>query len=133
MSGKLRILVVEDDPSALTTTTGALQALGHFAAGASSAEVARSRFLDGAFDVLITDIGLPGLSGDELVQTIRQSARSPLEVIFATGQPRPPGNNAIWLQKPYRLEDLEAALESARQSLRKTCASDGKVAQPQGC
>lgn len=110
---KLRILVVEDEPAALAATVNALEALGHFAAGASSAEVARARFLDGAFDVLITDIGLPGLSGDDMVQDIRREACAPLAVIYATGRSRPPGSGAIWLQKPYRLEDLEAALTQA--------------------
>jgi len=115
--GRLRILLVEDDPQALATTIEALEALGHFTAGTSSAEVARARFLDGAFDVLITDLNLPGLSGSELADEISRHATQPLQVIFATGKPRPPGSTALWLQKPYLLEDLARALDEAASRL----------------
>jgi CheY-like chemotaxis protein len=45
----LRILVVEDEPDALAATVELLQALGHWATGVKSAEVAKDRFLPGAF------------------------------------------------------------------------------------
>ena len=83
----LRVLVVEDDPAVLAATVDMLQVLGHWAAGVKSAEVARDRFIDGAFDVLMTDIGLPALSGIDLVEILQ--ARRKLRVIFATGRPRP--------------------------------------------
>lgn len=106
----LRILVVEDDPDALATTVDMLQALGHWTAGVKSAEVARDRFIEGAFDVLLTDIGLPALSGIDLVEIIRPSHK--LRVIFATGQMRPeaPIPGTVWLQKPFGLDELSAAL-----------------------
>jgi len=66
----LRVLVVEDDPGALAATVEMLQLLGHWAAGVGSAETAKDRFLDGAFDVLLTDIGLPALSGMDLVESL---------------------------------------------------------------
>lgn len=106
----LRVLVVEDDPDALSTTVEMLQLLGHWAAGVRSAEIAKDRYLDGAFDVLLTDIGLPGLSGMDLVESLR--ARHKLEVIFATGRapPETPIPDSYWLQKPFSLEQLEAVL-----------------------
>ena len=112
-SGKLRILVVEDDPDALSGTVDMLQLLGHWATGVRSAETAKDRYLDGAFDVLLTDIGLPGLSGLDLVQSLR--ARHRLVVIFATGRPPPeePMTGTLWLQKPFTVEQLESALGQA--------------------
>lgn len=106
----LRILVVEDDPDALATTVDMLQTLGHWTAGVKSAEVARDRFIEGAFDVLMTDIGLPALSGIDLVEILQ--ANHKLRVIFATGQTRPdsPMPGTIWLQKPFGLDALSAAL-----------------------
>lgn len=106
----LRILVVEDDPDTLSTTVEMLQLLGHWAAGVRSAEIAKDRFLEGAFDVLLTDIGLPALSGMDLVESLR--ARHKLEVIFATGRPPPdaPVPDSFWLQKPFSVEQLESAL-----------------------
>ena len=109
----LRILVVEDDPDALATTVDMLQALGHWTAGVKSAEVARDRFIEGAFDVLLTDVGLPALSGIDLVEILQPSHK--LRVIFATGQMRPeaPMPGTVWLQKPFGLDELSAALSGA--------------------
>lgn len=112
----LRILVVEDDPAALAATVDMLEALGHWAAGVKSAEVARDRFIDGAFDVLLTDIGLPALSGLDLVEILHADDR--LQVIFATGLPRPesPPPGAIWLQKPFGLDELATALQGVHRA-----------------
>jgi DNA-binding response OmpR family regulator len=106
----LRILVVEDDPATLSAMVDMLELLGHWVAGVKSAEVARDRFLDGAFDVLLTDIGLPALSGLDLVEILQ--AQHKLRVIFATGQPRPakPIAGTVWLQKPFGVDELQAAL-----------------------
>ena len=107
----LRVLVVEDDPAVLAATVDMLEVLGHWAAGVKSAEVARDRFIDGAFDVLLTDIGLPALSGIDLVEILQ--ARRQLRVIFATGRPRPsqPMPGTLWLQKPFGLDELRDALQ----------------------
>lgn len=110
----LRILVVEDDPAALAATVDMLEALGHWTAGVKSAEVARDRFLDGAFDVLMTDVGLPALSGLDLVEILQADEK--LKVIFATGRPRPaqPPIGSIWLQKPFGIDELMAVLQGIR-------------------
>ena len=108
---KLRILVVEDDPGTLAATLDLLELLGHWATGVKSAELAMSRFLEGAFDVLLIDLNLPGLSGVELADNLRQ--REPLPVIFVTGggpAARDLPADALWLRKPYTVEELEAAL-----------------------
>lgn len=108
---KLRILVVEDDPATLAATIDLLQLLGHWATGVKNAELAMSRFLEGAFDVLFIDLNLPGLSGMELADNLRN--REPLPVIFATGGGPVARNlpaDTLWLRKPYTVEELEAAL-----------------------
>lgn len=113
----LRVLVVEDDPQALTSTVELLTLLGHWATGVKSAEVAKDRFIDGAFDVLLTDIGLPALSGYDLVASL-PSGKHHVQVIFATGHAAPdePIPGTLWLQKPFTTEQLEAALAQADQS-----------------
>ncbi|RYF34311.1 MAG: response regulator [Comamonadaceae bacterium] len=110
----LRVLVVEDDPAALSATVELLQLLGHWATGVKSAEVAKDRFIDGAFDVLLTDIGLPALSGYDLVASLPEGKHR-THVIFATGHARPvePMPNTFWLQKPFSAEQLEAVLAEA--------------------
>lgn len=106
----LRVLVVEDDPDTLATTVDMLRALGHWATGVGTAEAAQARYFDGAFDVVMTDVGLPALSGLDLAASLRE--RHPIRILFATGQPAPakslPG--ARWLQKPFGLDALADAL-----------------------
>ncbi len=114
---RLRVLVVEDDAEALSSTVELLTLLGHWATGVKSAEVAKDRFIDGAFDVLLTDIGLPALSGYDLVASL-PPGKHHIQVIFATGQAEPaePIPGTLWLQKPFSTEQLEAALARAHQS-----------------
>jgi DNA-binding response OmpR family regulator len=106
----LRVLVVEDDPDTLGTMVEMLQLMGHWATGVKSAEIAKDRFFEGAFDVLMTDVGLPALSGLDLAEILR--ARHTVEIIFVTGRPLPetPIPGTLWLQKPLKMDRLEAAL-----------------------
>jgi len=108
---KLRVLLVEDDADTLATTLKLLEALGHWATGVKSAEAAISRFFEGAFDVVMVDIGLPALSGHDLAERLLRDYRVP--VIFVTGKEQPetaiPGT--AWLRKPYTVEQLTQVLE----------------------
>lgn len=109
----LRVLVVEDDPDALAATIEMLRLLGHWATGVRSAEIAKDRFYEKAFDVLLTDVGLPALSGLDLAESLRSRHNlDQLDIIFATGRPAPatPIPDAVWLQKPFSVAQLEAAL-----------------------
>jgi len=105
----LRILVVEDEPNVMAVMLEMIALLGHWATGVSSAEGACDRFLEGAFDVLLTDVALPALSGFDLVEMLR--ARHPVKVIFASGGAPPaiPVSDAVWLQKPFGIDALEQA------------------------
>ncbi|MDR6859631.1 response regulator [Variovorax guangxiensis] len=111
----LRVLVVEDDPEVLEASLEALELLGHWATGVRSAEGALDRFLEGAFDVLMADIGLPALSGLELADKLQ--ARCALPIIFATASQEPdrPIAGSVWLCKPFGLDQLAEALRQAAQ------------------
>lgn len=107
---KLRVLLVEDDVDTLATTLKLLEALGHWATGVKSAEAAIARFFDGAFDVVMVDIGLPALSGRDFAEKLLRDRSVP--VIFVTGQPEPETaiHGTVWLRKPYTVEQLVEAL-----------------------
>jgi CheY-like chemotaxis protein len=124
----LRVLVVEDDPDVLDAALEALELLGHWATGVRSAEGALVRFLEGAFDVLMVDIGLPALSGLELAGKLQ--ARCKLPIIFATGRKAPDGplHSAVWLCKPFSLEQLRGALRQASQLVDDQAAPAPRVA-----
>lgn len=120
----LRVLVVEDDPDVLEAALEALELLGHWATGVRSAEGALVRFFEGAFDVLMVDVGLPALSGLELAGKLQ--ARCKLPIIFATGSKAPdrPLHGAVWLCKPFSIEQLREALRQASQFVEPKCVDN---------
>jgi DNA-binding NtrC family response regulator len=110
----LRILLVEDQEDLRETSLQLLDLLGANAQGAVDAESAEAMLAREPFDVLITDITLPGRSGLELAA--RMAERQPgLKVVFCSGYGAPTGLPAglrSWsLPKPYGLPQLEALLE----------------------
>jgi CheY-like chemotaxis protein len=70
---------------------------------------------DEDIDVLLTDLGLPGMSGAELVQQARK-LRPHLKVIVASGysEPEPESGQlagTVYLRKPFTLIQLKQAFE----------------------
>ena len=109
-----RILLVEDDFLIRMSTADMLSDLGHKVEEAGSAEEALDLLKSGPFDVLMTDLGLPGLTGGEFARQAR--ALSPtLGVVFATGRDRIPDDGAVegavLLKKPFAGDDIARALD----------------------
>jgi CheY-like chemotaxis protein len=116
----LRLLVVEDNPDAQYLVCETLRALGHAVQAVSSGEAALPELAAHQFDVLFTDVSLPGMSGVELARAARASHPG-LELLFATGYSDELIRNlefpARSLQKPYEIEQLQRALEDIGQRL----------------
>jgi PAS domain S-box-containing protein len=108
---RLKILVVEDNPDSLEMLCELLGMLGHMTRGTSSAEAALEFLRDEAFDVLLTDVGLPKKSGVELAREAVLAYPS-LRIIFSSGY----GDvfddalGALSLPKPHTLERLTDVL-----------------------
>jgi CheY-like chemotaxis protein len=71
------------------------------------------------FDVLFTDVSLPGMSGVDLArQALRE--RAGLRIVFASGYSQNLTSHldfpAISMQKPYDIEQLQQALASVAQT-----------------
>lgn len=113
-TGVLRLLVVEDNADARYLVCETLRALGHEVEAAASGEDALSLLSGQSFDVLFTDVSLPGMSGVELARQARQ-AHPALELLFASGYgdelTRHLEFPAQSLQKPYDIDLLQAALD----------------------
>ncbi len=107
------VLVVDDDPLVAMGTVAMLEDLGHSAIEVSSGRQALNVLdTDSDIDVVITDQAMPGMTGTELVKKIREQ-RPSLPIILATGWAELPENSVpefLRLSKPYRQEDLAAAL-----------------------
>ncbi|WP_332848417.1 response regulator [Massilia sp. S19_KUP03_FR1] len=104
-----RILVVEDNPDLLEMACELLAKLGHIVQGAVSGEEALARVEQEAFDVLLTDLALPGVSGVDVARRAR-SVRPALQVIVASGYGAPEPAALAFpfavLPKPYSLDQL---------------------------
>lgn len=115
--GKLRVLVVEDDPRVLAATMGALQELGHDAVACEDPLTAPT-LLDqhGAIDVIVSDVLMPGQTGPEMIAAV--APRFPhIAVLFVTGFAGDAGeaafNGHVVLRKPFTIAALERALGEA--------------------
>src|SRR3989441_12581536 len=96
------VLVVEDDEA----TRGALRALlgdaGYVCDEASDGERAVAAMRDARFDLVLLDLGLPGMSGADLHRQVRQDPRTRfLPIVFLTAHS----------DRQAKLEQLEAGAE----------------------
>ena len=111
-SPALRILLVEDDALIRMNTADMLSDAGHIPSEAGSAEEALTLLQAQDFDVIVTDLGLPGLPGGEFAARARLLHPS-VGVVFATGQHSLPAGvdkAGILLRKPFGGEDLQRAI-----------------------
>jgi CheY-like chemotaxis protein len=110
----LQLLVVEDNADARYLVCETLRALGHEVQAVASGEDALPQLAAQQFDVLFTDVSLPGMSGVDLARQARRQ-HPQLAVLFASGYgdelTRHLEFPARSLQKPYDIEHLQAALE----------------------
>jgi len=118
--GPLNILVVEDNLDSQYLVCEMLRAFGHEADGVGHPNDALERLAANRYDVLFTDVSLPGMSGVDLAR--RAVADAPaMRVIFASGY----GDTLLRhvefpylsLQKPYELDQLQAALDGVAAQL----------------
>ena len=115
----LNILVVEDHGDTRDVLGILVVMLGHRCETACDAEAALVSAAKGTFDVLLTDIHLPGMDGWQLLEELGGRGHLPRRVIsMSAGIPhegaarsRAAGCHAH-LGKPFLVETLEAALAS---------------------
>jgi CheY-like chemotaxis protein len=123
----LRILLVEDDPDIRESACELLEVLGHHVRAVASAEAAQEALGSSGFDVLFTDVSLPGRSGVELAREAVLHHPG-LRVIIASGHGASVVSSggevtgAVLLPKPYALPELKGALAQVGASHR---AADG--------
>jgi DNA-binding NtrC family response regulator len=82
----IRVLVVDDDAAMRSVLTEELSGRGFNVATVASGNDALTRFESEAFDVVLTDIAMQGMSGVDLCAKVAASARSvPVVVMTAFG------------------------------------------------
>ena len=114
-----RILVIDDEDVIRMLVMEILEAAGHDMTGAESAERALTLLEDAEFDLVVSDVVMPGLSGLELLETLR-TRRASLPVVLVTGagtydtlsQALTRGAAGL-VTKPFAHAELQAAVADA--------------------
>jgi signal transduction histidine kinase/ActR/RegA family two-component response regulator len=126
----LRLLVVEDEPIVRTVTTKLLRLRGHDVTDVDSGPAALDVLgaADAPFDLVVTDLSMPEMSGRELAATVR--VRYPgLPVVLLTGDTdavRDGADVAAVVKKPFQLDALDAVLRQVVEE----AAAGPPVAEP---
>lgn len=109
----LNILVVEDSASTQNALCEILNKLGHRTRGLNNAEKALQELQERRFDVLFTDIALPGMTGVELARQAFAAVPS-MKIIISSGYGNiaqdDPNFEAEFLPKPYTIQSLKQVL-----------------------
>jgi putative nucleotidyltransferase with HDIG domain len=131
----LQVLVVDDNASLLRFLVSAFSANGCTVTPAAAAEQALALITEQSFDLVVSDIKMPGLSGLDLLRSVK--GRQPgTPVVLITGNPSV--NSAVfglrhgaydYLPKPFSIREVQELLARIRTDRLKW---DGQVPLPAG-
>ncbi len=116
-----RLLVVDDNASARESVADVLRHVGHEATACSSGAEALAELRSATYDVVVTDLQMPGMSGLELIREIERR-RFGVQVLMVTAHASV--ETAVvamrhgafdYLEKPYDVDRLEASIDRALQ------------------
>ena len=112
----LRVLAVEDEPEVLDVIRAMLTAAGHTVVSAASGREALELFEREPVDVVITDLGMPGMTGLALAEELKR--RRSIPVVLLTGwadelDPEHAQHVDVLLAKPVTRERLLGGLAKA--------------------
>jgi len=108
------VLVIDDEKGILQIIRQALTKFGHNVETAADGQEGIRKFDDGSFDIVITDIRMPGIDGNGVVKHIRNSEKQSIPVIAISGTPWLMESNAfdMVLAKPFPLKKLVESIGS---------------------
>ncbi|MBE0564635.1 MAG: sigma-54-dependent Fis family transcriptional regulator [Krumholzibacteria bacterium] len=114
-----RILIIDDEATIRASLQESLAAEGHEVETAESGEEALARIHNHAYDLVITDLRLPGVSGLEVMQALRnQGNPTPVIMMTAYGDV----DSAIeamklgaydYVKKPFKLGEMRKQVKAA--------------------
>lgn len=114
MSERKRILFVDDDPAVLAALSNVLHRERYrwdmvFAAGG---EAALAELDKGRFDAVVSDLRMPDLSGDLLLEIVRRDSPDTVRIILSGSECAPAlANVDALLAKPCSARQLREALD----------------------
>jgi len=115
----LSVLHVDDDPVNLRVVEEILTAFGHRAVKALSGPEALEALSRQAFDVVLTDISMPGLNGKELLDKMVELYPGTTVIVVSGHSDQGQAESLLshgafdYLLKPFRLEVVEESVKRA--------------------
>jgi signal transduction histidine kinase/ActR/RegA family two-component response regulator len=112
-----RILVVEDDPRVRSATVGALEDLEYEPVACASGAEAIELFEAQEFDLVISDVIMPEMTGPELIRHLKTHHAHSFAVLFVTGYVGEGESDDLrgyeLLRKPFTVSALATAVSGA--------------------
>lgn len=122
-----RVLLVEDDPQVRLLVRSVLEELGYTALEAVDSQAALALLeTPVAINLLITDVGLPGMNGRQLAEVARE-ARPDLPVLFITGYAANAAERASFLAPGMRMISKPFPLDGLARMLREMLEVQGSA------
>ena len=114
-----RVLVVDDEPPIRRFLRTSLSAQGYQVIEAEDGPSARNALRQNAVDVVVLDLGLPGLDGFEIIRQLREQG-SALPIIVLSSRTDEAGKVSAldlgaddYVTKPFGMDELLARLRAA--------------------
>jgi DNA-binding response OmpR family regulator len=126
-----RILIVEDEERIAAFVAKGLRAEGHVVTAVADGLIGLDEALGGGHDLVVLDIGLPGLDGFELLDRLRsQGSRVPVIVLTARDSVSDTvtaleGGADDYMPKPFRFAELLARIRLRLRQASDTAAEPG--------
>jgi signal transduction histidine kinase len=112
-----RILLVEDDPRVRAATVGALEDLDYEPVACSSGAEAIELFKKQDFDLVISDVIMPEMTGPELIRHLKATQTRDFAVLFVTGYVGEGESDDLrtheLLRKPFTVGALATSVSAA--------------------
>jgi CheY-like chemotaxis protein len=120
---KAKILVVDDEPQVLQVVASMLDREGYETTTAPEPRQALEIIAQGGFDLILTDVVMPGMRGTELAKRIRRLSPSSSVMLMSGSIPAGQLPRGIpFLGKPFSYSDLTRAVDRALRKASRKCA-----------
>ncbi|MEA2432778.1 MAG: two-component system, OmpR family, operon response regulator KdpE [Actinomycetota bacterium] len=124
-----RVLVVDDDPQMLRAVENALKARGYGVFTADSGESALGVLAEEDLDLLLLDLGLPGIQGRDVIERLRGWSELPVIVISVRdGQDDKvaalDAGADDYVTKPFGMKELLARMRAVQRRMATDDVSD---------
>ena len=119
MSVSLRVLVIDDEPAIRRFLRTSLSAQGYSVLEAENGETGLAMLSRNALDVVVLDLGLPGMGGMDVLKKLRDGGSSVPVVVLSSRTDEPGKVKALdagaddYVTKPFGMDELLARIRAA--------------------